>query len=160
MYEHIIVALFILFFFILPIGSRFLNSKPEHFGSHQVDDFLNYKTGRTKDNIDLIRKYSWSEKNNLGENIYDKFYQDVTHNRIYGSDHEYAYREIGTFATDGVYDTKFSTLSDNELSNFTIPEQKIGTSITYHGNKVNLSQYEDNRRIPRSVFGVLSNKID
>ena len=67
----------------------------------------------------LIAKYTWSEKDPVGLNVYDHMYEDYTNvfkyadERPFTAPNYYSYRDVGSdIGINSVYDSKFQILTD------------------------------------------------
>jgi hypothetical protein len=92
------------------------------------------------DEAETTAKYKWKEQDPSGRNIYDKYYETVSRNRLNSGDPEYVEREFET--DNSVYDTKFSTISGNDYAVYNIASMadKHPVTTVAVGNVLHLSQ--------------------
>lgn len=120
------------------------NPANNNFGPLGVNTAIGTNTPRTVDDAALQARYEWSEKDPIGDTVYDKYYDSVVKEKNWGDDYEYGYRDLrGGSGLDNVYDTKFSTLGfDNQLSNYN-PQDMFDPNpvqFMFNGQRITLSQ--------------------
>lgn len=129
----ILIVIFIIYIFIL-------YKKNENFDVYRNYDFGAQEVyNQPLPKSELRARYTWSEKDILGNNVYDKMFENIVRKKIYGLDNEYAYRDINT----NVYDTKFSILDgNNQISQYKIDDMYDPniTQVEFNGQPITLSQ--------------------
>ena len=119
------LALLVLIILIL----IFLRLKtPEHFDTYYNHDYGAYDVYKNEDlpvktvnDAALKAKYQWSERDKMGDTVYEKMY-DAAIMQKNNTDYEYAYRDTD-LGLDNVYDSKFTVLNnENEYSNYNVKD--------------------------------------
>ncbi len=104
----------VLIILIIIIIAIYLNQNSEYFDTYRNHDIGAYEVYQTSDPEDKITinqaalkaKYDWSDRDPLGQTVYDIMYDNTIANTAWNGDSEYAYRDIA----EGVYSSKFSLL--------------------------------------------------
>lgn len=142
---------------IILIYAYCIHSQSEHFDTYRNHDFGAYnvykKTGVKlpeipgKSQIDqaqLLARYTWSERDPLGYDVYDRMYDAVVRETLNNGDPSYGRRDTNpALENPGVYDTKFSLMDgtnyDSDYNKLDMWDPNL-VQTNFHGQQIVLSQ--------------------
>lgn len=130
--------------------------RTEHFDTYRNHDFGAYEvyksptgssfgnppeTIRTVDQAAQLARYTWSQKDPAGYDVYDRMYDAVVRGTLNNGDPGYSYRDISP-GTDGVYDSKFSLMDGNYFSGYNKFDMfdPMLVQTNFNGQQIVLSQ--------------------
>lgn len=119
------ICLVLIFLLIYNNQENFDTYRNHDFGAYYVYKNSNAKINgspiKTVDQAALKAKYDWSQRDRLGNNVYDKMYDNSIQQKTW----DYGYKNIGMDA----HDTKFSTLGENQMATYKISDMLDPNSV-------------------------------
>jgi hypothetical protein len=116
----VIIVLVILVIFVIRQTAKSENFDVYNNHTFGAEDVYNTELAKAKEpKIDfagakLVSRYTWADKDPLGRNVYDKYYEAVTKEKNYGDETP---RKTGAIGGAGPYDSKFDLQPFNPPAN-------------------------------------------